>query len=284
MSSRRRRRFIRIAVTLLMLYALVMTFGGCADTLILHPPRGHIDAGRAQRMMVKSNGRDVEVWTARSPAVAADGDVEAYVLEFCGNATRAEQITQYVADRWHRFPVEVWVMNYPGYGGSQGGAKLHDIPPAAMAVYDELRKRAGDAPIFVCGNSLGTTCALYIAANRPVGGLILQNPPPLRRLLLSHYGWWNLWLAAGPVALQVPSELNAMTTAPRATAPAVFMSATNDEVVPIKYHRIVYDTYKGDKRLIILSGATHGSSISGDAEGQLQEGMDWLWQAKLPAR
>jgi uncharacterized protein len=276
-----RRRLTRIALTLLMLYGLVMTFGGCADTLILHPPRGHIDAGRAQRMTVKSQGRDVEIWTARSPAAATDGDVEAYVLEFCGNATRAEQITQYVADRWHRFPVEVWVMNYPGYGGSGGGAKLHDIPPAALATYDALRKQAGDAPIFVCGNSLGTTSALYIAANRPAAGLILQNPPPLRRLLMQNYGWWNLWLAAGPVALQVPAQLNATTTAPHCTAPAVFLCADGDEIVPPKYQRLVYDAYKGEKRLIQLPGATHGSSVKGDAEEKLQQGISWLWEKRV---
>jgi pimeloyl-ACP methyl ester carboxylesterase len=172
-------------------------------------------------------------------------------------------------------------MNYPGYGGSSGGAKLDDIPPAALATYDDLRKRAGgDAPIFVCGNSLGTASALYIAANRPVAGLILQNPPPLRRLLMQNYGWWNLWLAAGPVALQVPAQLNATTTAPHCTAPAIFLSADGDEVVPPKYHRLVYDAYKGEKRLIELPGATHGSSVKGDAEQQLQEGMDWLWEKR----
>ncbi|MEA2710185.1 MAG: uncharacterized protein QOF78_2786 [Phycisphaerales bacterium] len=265
---------------MLLLYGLVIVFGGCADKLILHPPAGHIDAGRATPLTVQSQGRAVEVWTARSPAAATDGDVEAYVLEFCGNATRAEQIAQYVADRWRRFPVEVWVMNYPGFGGSAGAAKLHDIPPAALATYDALRTRAGGKPIFLCGNSLGTTSALYVAANRPAAGLILQNPPPLRRLLLANYGWWNLWLAAGPVAMQVPAELNATTTAPHVAAPAVFMSATDDEVVPPKYQRLVYDAYRGEKRLIVISGATHNSSVNGDSERELQDGMDWLWERR----
>ena len=275
--SRRRRRFVRIAVTLLLLYALVMTFGGCADKLLLYPSRGPVDAGRARAIMIESHGRDVEVWTARSPSARTDGEVEAYVLEFCGNATRAEQITQFVADRWHRFPVEVWVMNYPGYGGSAGRAKLRDIPPAALATYDALRQRAGDKPIFLCGNSLGSTSALHVAANRPAAGLILQNPPPLRRLLVSNYGWWNLWLAAGPIALQVPAELNATDTAPRVNVPAIFMSATNDEVVPPAYHRMIFDAYTGEKRLITLSGARHGSSLNKEAERQLQEEIVWLW-------
>ena len=109
-----RRALKRLAVVLVLAYGFVIVFGGCADQLILHPLRGPIDAGRARAITVHANGRPVEVWTARSSAAASEDDVDAFVLEFCGNATRAEQIAQYVADRWHRFPVEAWVMNYPG--------------------------------------------------------------------------------------------------------------------------------------------------------------------------
>ena len=263
-------------------YALALVFGGCiADRAILYPPRGHIDAGRAQTVAVQSQGRKVEVWTARSPAARDEDDVEAYVLEFCGNATRAEQITQFVADRWHDYPVEVWVMNYPGYGGSEGRPKLRDIPPAALATYDALQKRAAGAPIFVCGNSLGTTSAIFVASRRPAAGLILQNPPPLRRLILGRYAWWNLGLLALPIALQVPGELNSPDTAPRVTAPAVFVTAGRDEVVPPKYQRYVVDAFGGEKRVIDMSAATHGASIRGDAEQQLQAGMKWLWERRL---
>ena len=50
----------------------------------------------------------------------------------------------------------------------------------------------------------------HVAANRPVAAIVLQNPPPLRQLILGHYGWWNLWLIATPVALGVPSELDSL--------------------------------------------------------------------------
>src|SRR5688572_17759990 len=137
MSTRKRwNRRRKVGIVLLLAYAAVMTFGGCADRLLLFPSKNPIDAGRAQRFTVDSDGRLLEIWSARSPAVAVDAEPEAFVLEFGGNATRAEQITQYVADRWARFPVEVWVMNYPGYGGSEGSAKLSLIAPSASAAYD----------------------------------------------------------------------------------------------------------------------------------------------------
>jgi pimeloyl-ACP methyl ester carboxylesterase len=270
----------KVVLALLLAYATLMTFGGCADRLLLFPSTKPIDPGRAQRFTINDDGRRLEIFKARSPAAAADVEPQAFVLEFCGNATRAEQITQYVADRWSRFPVEVWVMNYPGYGGSEGGAKLSLIAPAATAAYEELAKRAGDRPIFLAGNSLGSVPALYLAARRPAAGLILQNPPPLQRIILSRYGWWNLWLLAGPVALQVPSELNSLSNAPRVNSPAVFLLAEHDELVPPKYQNLVAAAYAGPKRSITLTGAGHNDSVTGEADAQLQAGLDWLWASR----
>src|SRR5947209_3170180 len=122
-SQKRRRRVKRVGAALLVVYLMVISCGQPADRMILFPPKGHIDAGpAAHRVVIRPQGRDLEIWTARSPALAPDDEPQAYVLEFTGNATRAEQIARYVADRWKNHPVEAWVMNYPGYGGSEGGA------------------------------------------------------------------------------------------------------------------------------------------------------------------
>src|SRR5688572_11082200 len=142
-------KIVKLAVIACLL--LVGLGVGCADSFLLHPSRAPADAGRAAPLMIEVDGRKVEVFTARSPA-ALDREPEAFVLEFCGNATRAEHITQFVADRWKDHPVEVWVMNYPGFGKSEGAAKLAAIPRAAMATYDALKLRAGERPIFLAGN------------------------------------------------------------------------------------------------------------------------------------
>src|SRR2546423_12528246 len=92
---RRRRRVVLLALVLS--YAAVMTFGGCANRLLLFPSTQPIDAGRAERHIVQVDDRPLEIWTARSPALADVKEPQAFVLEFCGNATRAEQITQFVA-------------------------------------------------------------------------------------------------------------------------------------------------------------------------------------------
>ena len=105
---------------------------------------------------------------------------------------------------WNDRAVEIWGMNYPGFGGSAGPARLSKMGPSAVAAFDELERHAGDRPIVVYGASIGAAAALHVAASRPadIAGLILHNPPPLREMILRRFGWWNLWLLAGPVALQ----------------------------------------------------------------------------------
>jgi hypothetical protein len=272
-APRRRRR--RIFAGLLVAYALTMLFGGCADRLLLHPSTNPIAAPGAVAKQLPFNGGSLEVWIQHS-AAPRGSEPEVFVLEFCGNATRAEQIVNNVAWRWRQVPAEVWVVNTPGFGGSTGPASLRALARGALVAYDALAQAAAGRRIFVCGNSMGTAAALYVAANRPVAGLILQNPPPLRTLIMERFGWWNLWLLAGPVALQVPKELSSITNAARVHAPAVFLMADQDTLVPPRYHQMVLDAYAGPRHVIDLVGKGHNDGPSAAEDATLQSDIAWL--------
>jgi pimeloyl-ACP methyl ester carboxylesterase len=196
---------------------------------------------------------------------------------FTGKGDRADRWVAMVADSWGDKPVEVFGMNYPGAGGSDSPGKLTEVLPAALGVYDAVQAAAGTRRVFIQAASFGTAVALAVAARRPVSGLILQNPVPLRQLLVGHYGWWNLWLAAVPVAARVPPELGSIENAKHVTAPAVFISSGNDEVVPPLFHRLVIDGYAGPKRLIEMPGASHAAALTAAAAAELQVDRDWLW-------
>ncbi len=128
------------------------------------------------------------------------------------------------------------------------------------------------------GTSIGATAALHLAASRPgrIDGVILQNPPPLREMILRQFGWWNLWLLAGPVALQMPRDLDSITNARTSRAPAIFLLAERDEVVAPRFHRLVVDAYAGEKRVIALRGAYHNDPIEGTALADLNDALGWL--------
>ena len=261
-------------VLLLALVALTVAAvgAGCADRFILPPVPRDVAHDGSERRMLRTGKNQVEVFVARSPG-AATTQPTAYVLRFTGDAAGAAKFT---ASRWQHLPIEAWVVNYPGYGQSTGPRTLRELARVSLLAFDELSRVAEDRPIFVEGFSLGTTPALCVAARRPVAGVILQNPPPLKQLVMGAHGWWNLWLLAGPVALSVPEELDSVDNAKRCQAPAVFLVAQGDEVIPPAYQRKVIDAYAGGKRIIKLEGARHVQPLTSEQEEQLHEQMGWL--------
>ena len=260
-----------------------MFFGRLPDHLILFPTRTPINPDGAVRKTIPFENGQLELWIAQSQAAQSKGKADVYVLRFYGNADRAERWPIEEAKMWSDRAVEIWGVNYPGFGGSTGPARLSKIGPAALAAFDELRRHAIDRPIVPFGTSIGATAALHVAARRPVVGLILQNPPPLREMILRRFGWWNLWLLAAPVALQIPKDLDSIENAKTIHAPAIFLLAEKDEIVPARYHQLVVNAYGGEKRVILLPSAHHNDPVEGTALADLNNGLGWLLtQARSP--
>jgi hypothetical protein len=258
------------------LYLAVMFFGHLPDHLILFPTTAPIDADGAVRKMLPFQNGQLEVWTAKSRLAQQKGGADIYVLRFYGNADRADRWAAAEAKMWNDRAVEIWGMNYPGFGRSTGPARLSRIGPAALTAFDELKRQAADWPVVVFGTSIGATPALHVAAHRRVAGLILHNPVPLREMILRRFGWWNLWLLAGPVALQIPKDLDSISNAKTIRAPAIFLLAEEDEVVPPRYHKLVVDAYAGEKRVISLHGAYHNDPIESVGLADFYRALDWL--------
>ena len=270
----------RLLLVIAAVYFAVILFGHLPDHLILFPTRAPIDAGEAVRKTVPFQNGELEVWTAKSRRAQDQGRADVFILRFYGNADRADRWATAEAEMWNDRAVEIWGMNYPGFGGSTGPARLSLIGPAAVAAFDELKRHAVDRPIVPFGASIGATAALYVAAHRPVAGLILHNPPPLREMILHQFGWWNLWLLAGPIALQLPRDLDSIENARAIHAPAIFLLAESDEVVAPRFHRLVVDAFAGEKRVIKLHGAYHNDPIEGTALADLDRDLDWLLAEK----
>lgn len=266
---------MRLTLFVVAVYLAVMFFIPITDCL-LFPTTNAIDARGATRKLISFEKKNLEVWTAKSKKAQASGEADVHVLRFYGNADRAERWVALEAEMWNDRSVEIWGMNYPGFGRSDGPAHLTNIAPAALTAFDALKHDAANGRVILFGASIGTTAALHVATNRSVDGLVLHNPPPLRQLILGQYGWWNLWLLAGPAALGVPKELDSIRNAGNIHAPAVFLLADQDEVVGPRFQKMVVDAYAGEKRIIILHGAHHNSPIEGAAVTEMHAALDWL--------
>ena len=269
-------RKTRIVLAFVAAYLILILFGHLPDHLILFPTKAPIDAGEAARKMVPFQNGELEVWTAKSYRAKQQAGADIYVLRFYGNADRADRWVAAEAEEWNGRAVEIWGMNYPGFGRSTGPARLSRIGPAAIAAFDELKRHAAGRPIVLYGASLGSAAALHVARQRPVAGLILHNPLPLRQMILRRFGWWNLWLLAGPIALQIPRDLDSISNAKAIQTPAIFLLAEKDEIVPPRYHRLVVDAYAGQKRVVTLRDAYHNTPVEGAGLADLYRALDWL--------
>lgn len=245
------------------------------DRLILCPTRHPVEAtGKTQRV-VPWGGGQLEIWTQRvgsEPSSSAD----LYVLKFPGTAGRAERSTVHPADAWPGLGVELWTVNPPGYGGSSGRASLRNTTAVADAVLEQFQTQAAGRPIAITGSSLGCVSALYLAARHAVAGLILRNPPPLREVMLARFGWWPLHPGTHLLARQVPPELCAIRNAASITAPAIFITAQNDRIVPPRCQQQIVDAYAGPKRVLPLAQADHHTAMSDEETELYRQRLDWL--------
>jgi uncharacterized protein len=82
-----------------------------------------------------------------------------------------------VASRYTDLHYSVFLLDYPGYGKSEGRIQSRDhLFQAIQSAYDSVKRRFQEARIVVLGYSLGTGPAANLAANNHPKLLILQAP------------------------------------------------------------------------------------------------------------
>lgn len=248
------------------------------DRVILEPTLHEIQVPERKPLRFTHGDGELEVWVHRvgrdTPQVP-----HLYLLEFPGTASRAEHRTDFVEDCWSQLCVEIWSVNPPGYGRSSGTASLKKLPAAAERVLHEIRQIAGEIPLVVAGGSLGSVSALYLAARYRVEGVLVQNPPALREVILARSGWWHFKWAKRMIAAQIPPELDSIENARRAAAPAVFVSAQRDAIVPARNQRQIIDAYGGPSKVLSLPDADHCVPMSDSDLDQLRPLASWLYHA-----
>jgi pimeloyl-ACP methyl ester carboxylesterase len=250
------------------------------DRLVLRPTRDPLPLEDKIAELMPYGQHQLEVLKMR----VGNGPPQAYILKFGGNGSRAERAEAHPGEIWPRLNAEVWAVNYPGYGNSTGRASLRALVRSADSIYEHMAAVARGKPILVTGNSLGTTCTLYLAARRPIAGILMRNPPPLKQLIVGHHGWWNLWLGARVVAAGLPRELDSITNAARCHVPAVFVMSGRDRVVPPQYQKLIHAAYAGPKIIVLDPEAGHSTPLASSVEADYLAALVWLEQQALPTR
>jgi uncharacterized protein len=145
------------------------------------------------------------------------------------------------------------LMNYRGYGLSQGQPAEAGLVADAIWVLDTVTRRLALGPeqVTLMGRSLGTGVAVQVAARRPVKGLILVTPfDSLVSVARQHYPFL-------PVSLLLKHRFDSLSLAPQQSQPALFLVAASDEVVPNSSSQRLSRAWGGEVRPVTIAGAGH---------------------------
>ncbi|HJS42435.1 MAG TPA: alpha/beta hydrolase [Gemmatimonadales bacterium] len=176
------------------------------------------------------------------------------MLWFYGNGETIAAIWPIIRD--FRPPhAALLVVDYPGYGASEGKASEAGMYDAANLAFDALRARPDVDPqrIYVYGRSLGSAAATHIAATREVAGLILESPfTSARAMAARHYKIF-------PRAL-VRLRLDNLERIKQIHCPTLIFHGNADMLVPIEMGKEVAAAAAGPVELVTIDGSGHNDT------------------------
>jgi uncharacterized protein len=147
-------------------------------------------------------------------------------------------------------PVDVYVLEYPGYGARAGSPSEQSLLAAADEAFALL---ANQARIYIVSESLGAGVAAYLAKTHPeqVSGLMLFMP---YNKLASVAQAKMPFLPAG---LLLWDRFDPEAWLKDYHGPVKIVLAGADEIIPTRFGRRLFDSYAGPKTLQIVPGAHH---------------------------
>lgn len=176
------------------------------------------------------------------------------LLFFLGNGEDLRS-GAFAAREFAEYGIEVWVVEYPGYGDSDGKPSYDSLLEAAAVAAGGAAARATElaVPFIAGGRSLGSFCAVHVAAERPVHRLLLCSPPTtLADAGQAHYPFL-------PVRLLLRHSFDSLALAPRVRCPALVIHGNVDRIVPMALGRRLADALGGGVQFIAAEGYGHNN-------------------------
>lgn len=151
----------------------------------------------------------------------------------------------------------VLMYDYRGYGQSEGTPTEQGLYNDIQAVIDGLinHMEYAENQILMYGRSLGGAVAAYAAANRNVGGLVLDSAfLDLKTMVRDVYPFVPVKLAKYnfPTRKYVPEERS---------YPVMVMHSPEDDIVGFHHGELLYQQIKEPKRFVRLRGG-HNNNFS----------------------
>jgi uncharacterized protein len=197
-----------------------------------------------EHVLTTADGQKVIVWHV--PAKPG----HAVILYFPGNG-------DYLAGRISRFRgmisdgTGLVALSYRGYAGSSGQPSERGILQDATAAYGFTSAQYAASRVVVWGFSLGTGVAVALAAEQPVGKLILEAPYTSTADIAGARFRWV------PVRWLMRDQFRSDQRIARVTAPLLIMHGTNDPVIPISFGERLFALAHEPKQFVRFPDGGH---------------------------
>jgi fermentation-respiration switch protein FrsA (DUF1100 family) len=197
-----------------------------------------------EHVLTTADGEKVIVWDV--PAKPGH-DV---ILFFPGNG-------DFLAGRVSRFKGMISdgsglvALSYRGYAGSTGEPSERGLLQDAAAAYAFAAERYQAERIVVWGFSLGTGVAVALAAEKPVGKLILEAP------YTSTVDVAAALLRIVPVSLLMRDQFHSDQRIARISAPLLVMHGDSDPAIPISFGERLFSLAREPKQFVRFPGGGH---------------------------
>jgi fermentation-respiration switch protein FrsA (DUF1100 family) len=195
-------------------------------------------------------------------------DGKPVVLYFQGNGggldLRADRFRKLVSDG-----TGLVALNYRGYGGSSGRPTEQGLITDAQTAHAFAAPRYAPDRLVLWGESLGTGVAVALAAERPVGRVLLESPYTATvDVAASIYPFI-------PVRLLMKDQFRSDLRIGQVKAPVLILHGDGDDIIPIRYGERLLAMVPGEKRMVRYAGGYH---MDLDRFGATDEALKFLAQ------
>lgn len=168
------------------------------------------------------------------------------------------------------------LVSYRGYSGSTGRPTEAGLTIDARTAYEWLRQRFPAERIVVYGESLGSGVGVRLAAEHPVGGLVLDAPFTSAADVAAPLFWYL------PVRWLMLDQYRSVDRVRDLKAPLLVLHGDRDGVVPFALGERLFAAAPEPKRFVRIAGGGHEQNLEAGGLGAVQAFLEGI-ESRLPA-
>jgi uncharacterized protein len=185
------------------------------------------------------------------------------------------------ANRFHKLGFSVLLIDYRGYGRSEGGFPTENsVYQDAAAMWDYLVNQRRIAPknIFIYGHSLGGAIAIDLAVQHPdAAALIVESSFASIRKMVDYQPQYRFF----PIDLILNNKFDSVDKVRSLKIPVLFFHGTADRTIPHEMSEQLFAAAPEPKRLLLIPNAGHSNLANIAGKIYLEAVQKLIQQASL---